>query len=432
RMTLAAPHLYGVMQGNPSPRRFRAINVLEELDQPGEFAIDTAVGIIFAWPLETKANAPMTMSTLDAPIVSLRGVSHVVWRGFTIECGLGDGMEIVGSTNCSVEACTVRNVRQMGIQVNGGLKNRIVDCDIHDTGTGGLKLAGGDRKTLMPGGHEAVNNHIWRFSQHQFTSAYGLVFGGVGCRAVHNLIHDAPHQAIFVGGNDHVFELNEVHRVCTETDDCGALYKGRNPSCRGNVIRFNYWHDIGSPMGHGNAALYFDDGDGGDLIFGNIFARCGEPGDGGFGAVFSHGGHDLRAENNIFIDCKRALGSVPWDDARWRNALNGGEDCFFPDKLLKEVDITKPPYTTRYPELVGFMNPPPNSRISRAKLNVFVRCGEISGGNWQLDPAQNWATNGDPGFVATNHYTLRPDSEVFRRLKGFVSVPFDKMGEQGR
>ena len=99
----------------------------------------------------------------------------------------------------------------------------------------------------------------------QLTSAYGLSFAGVGNRAAHNLIHDAPHQAVFVGGNDHVFEFNEVHRVCTETDDCGALYKGRNPSWRGNQIRFNYWHDIGSPMGHGNAAVYFDD-DGGDTV----------------------------------------------------------------------------------------------------------------------------------------------------------------------
>ena len=46
------------------------------------------------------------------------------------------------------------------------------------------------------------------------------------------------------------------------------------------------------------------------------------------------------------MDCKRALGSAPWDDARWRDALKGGQDCFFPDRLLKEVDITKPPYVT--------------------------------------------------------------------------------------
>jgi len=195
---------------------------------------------------------------------------------------------------------------------------------------------------------------------------------------------------VFVGGNDHLFEFNEVHHVCTETDDCGALYKGRNPSCRGNLIRFNYWHDIGSPMGHGNAAVYFDDGDGGDTVFGNVFVRCGEPGKGSFGTVFSHGGHDIRAENNIFIDCKRALGSAPWDEARWRDALKGGQDCFFIEKLLHEVDITKPPYITHYPELVGYLDPPSGvPRVNRARLNLLVRCGEVSGGNWRLEPNAN-------------------------------------------
>src|ERR1035441_4698273 len=82
--------------------------------------------------------------------------------------------------------------------------------------------------------------------------------------------------------------------------------------------------------------------------------RGGEPGRGSFGTVFSHGGHDIRAENNIFVDCKRALGSAPWDEARWRDALKGGQECFFPEKLLKEVDITKPPYLTHYPELVNY------------------------------------------------------------------------------
>ena len=434
RITLAAPHVYSLMQGNPSPRRYRALNVLEELDQPGEFVINASAGLVFFWPPGDGA-APVTISTLDAPIVALKDASHIVWRGFVVECGLGDGVEVSGGTNCSIQSCTVRNLRKTGIQVGGGFAHRVCDCDIYDTGTGGLSLVGGDRKTLTPGRHEALNNHIWRFSQHQLTSAYGLSFGGVGCRAVHNLIHDAPHQAVFVGGNDHLFELNEVHHVCTETDDCGALYKGRNPSCRGNVIRHNYWHDIGSPMGHGNAAIYFDDGDGGDLVQGNVFVRCGDPGRGSFGTVFSNGGHDIRAENNIFVDCKRALGSAPWDDARWRAALKGGEDCFFPDKLLKEVDITKPPYVTHYPELVNYMDPPPGTpRVNRAKLNVFVRCAQLSSGNWQLAPGTNWSTDHDPGFVNMDNanYRLRRGAEALKQLKGFAAIPFEQMGLQRR
>jgi hypothetical protein len=276
-----------------------------------------------------------------------------------------------------------------------------------------------------------VNNHIWRFSQHQLCYASGIALGGVGNRAAHNLLHDAPHMAVGIGGNDHVFEYNVVHDVCYASDDAGALYKGRNPSCRGNVIRYNLWRDIGSPMGHGTAAVYFDDGDGGDTVFGNIFVRCGYPGNGSFGTVFSHGGHDIIAENNIFVDCKRALGSTPWNDQRWKETIGGGHGCFWQKLLLQDVDITRPPYTTHYPALASFMDPqlgqPP---VNRAKNNVLVRCEQASSGNWQVAPEDNWTTDHDPGFVseATGNFLLTPGAEVFKRLPGLQPIPFDKMG----
>jgi hypothetical protein len=431
QITLAAPALYGVKRGNPSPRRFRALNVLEELDEPGEFYIDPAPQILYFWPPQSVDGARVVLSTLNSPLLRLTDAGHLTIRGITFEASLADGIDIAGGSDDCIDGCTVRNTRELGIHVTGGTHHRITNCSITDTGAGGLILAGGDRKTLTPAGHAASNNHIWNFSRHQFTGAYGLILGGVGNLAAHNHIHEAPHQAILIDGNDHVFEYNVVDHVVTETDDAGALYKGRNPSCRGNIIRYNFWSDMGSAMGHGTAAIYFDDGDGGDLVLGNIFVRCGNPGAGPFGTIFSHGGHGLRAVNNMFVDCPRALGSVPWDDARWKNALEGGQDYQFPEKLLKEVDITRPPYTTRYPELIGFMHPKPGApRNSYASNNVLVRCPDATAGNWKSDPSTMWSTDQDPGFVDAAHgnYQLRADSPVFQRLPGFERIPFAQIG----
>ncbi len=431
QITLATPTVYGVKQGNPSPRRYRALNLLEELDQPGEFYIDRANALLYVWPPSDPAGARIVLSTLNAPLVVLKDAAHLTLRGFVVEAGLGHGIELTGGRGIRIETCEIRNTRQLGIRVSGGTGHRVTNCKIHDTGTGGLVLEGGDRKTLTPAGHEALDNHIWQFSRHQPTSAYGLILGGVGNRAAHNLVHDAPHQAIGIRGNDHVFEYNIVHDVVTETDDAGALYKGRNPSCRGNVIRYNFWRDIGSPMGHGTAAVYFDDGDGGDTVFGNIFLRCGHPGKGSFATVFSHGGHDTLAENNVFIDCKRALGSAPWNNKRWKATVDGGHGCFWQKLLLEDVDITKPPYTTRYRDLIGFMDPQPGQpRVNRSKNNLLVRCGQVSSGNWAIDPKKIWVTDEDPGFVdlANEKFQLRPDAEVFKRLPGFEPIPFEKIG----
>jgi len=431
QITLAEPSLYSVMQGNPSPRRYRALNVLEELDQPGEYYLDCAGGKLLFWPPEGIEGARIVLSMLNDPVVSTQNASHIRLRGFTVEATLGDGILVTGGTDVRIQACEVRNTRQLGVRIEGGTAHGIEACDIHDTGTGGLSLAGGDRKTLTPAGHEVVNNHIYDYSQLQLTYANAMLISGVGNRAAHNLIHGAPHQAIGINGNDHVFEFNVIHHICMETDDCGAYYKGRNPSCRGNIVRYNLWHNIGSPMGHGNAAVYFDDGDGGDTVYGNVFFRCGEPGKGSFGTVFSHGGHGITADNNVFIECKRALGSAPWDDARWADAIHGGQDCGWTEKLLQEVDITKPPYTTRYPELIGFMDPQPGQpRVSTAKRNLFVMCGEVSSGNWQWSPDENLIVDHDPGFVdaAAGDFRLRPDSEVLTRLPGFEPIPFDQIG----
>jgi hypothetical protein len=330
-----------------------------------------------------------------------------------------------------IEDCTIRNAREMAIRVSGGTEHHIDRCQVYDTGAGGLLVEGGDRKTLTPAGHQITNSRIHHFSRHQQAAAYGIILGGVGNRAANNLIHDAPHQAVLINGNDHVFELNVVRNVVTETDDAGAVYKGRNPSCRGNVIRHNFFQDIGSPMGHGTGAIYFDDGDGGDVVFGNIFVRCGDPGQGTFGTVFSHGGHGIRADNNVFVDCKRALGSSPWNDQLWKETIDGGHDCHFQTKLLEEVDIRKPPYTTRYPELVGFMEPKPGQpRNSHAKNNVLVRCGDVKTGNWIVDEQQTWITSDDPGFVdaAGGNYQLRDDAALFKRLPDFKPIPFAQMG----
>ena len=51
----------------------------------------------------------------------------------------------------------------------------------------------------------------------------GVSIQGVGNRAAHNLIHNAPHNAIIFGGNDHVIEFNEIHDVVLESDDQGGV-----------------------------------------------------------------------------------------------------------------------------------------------------------------------------------------------------------------
>jgi len=424
---LQAAHEYGVRQGNPSPRRWRAVNVFDELDAPGEYMVDLQAGRLYFYPPEPLAGSRITLAFRGEPLVRMRDLSHVIFEGLTFEETQGDALRVTGCSHVVVSRCVFRNHRMRAIVVEGGVKNRIASCDIHDTGVGGVILDGGDRKTLSPAGHVLEDTHIWRYSQHLQTYASALTLKGVGNVARHNLLHDAPHMAVAISGNDHLFEYNVVSNVVMASDDAGALYKGRNPSCRGNVIRYNLWSEIGSPRGHGTAAIYFDDGDGGDTVYGNLFYRCGDPGKGSFGTVFSHGGHGNVAENNVFIECKRALGSSPWNDKRWKQFIDAP---LWQERLLREVDITSGTYTGRYPELIGFMDPQPGAlRENIAIRNLFVACDGITKGNWNTN-AVYVATAEDPGFVnyAKRDFRLKRNAAVWKRMPEFKPLPLEKMG----
>jgi len=424
RITLAKQHHYGLGGGNPGPRRYLALNLLEELDQPGEYFLDREGGRLFFWPLGLLRGAHVVLSTLTSPVIALRNVSHVTLRDLTVEACAGNGIEITGGQGNGVIACRVRNTGMDGIVVDGGTNHSVIACDIFDTGTAGLKISGGDRKTLTPSGHQAVNNIIHHVSRRQRTHAYHVQLGGVGVRLAHNLLHDGPHQAIGLAGNDHIIEFNEIHHTGMETDDCGSFYMGRNPSERGSSLRYNFWHHIGSTRAHGSCAIYFDDGAGGQTVIGNVFYRAAG---GSFGAVFSHGGHGNLVRNCIFIECPLALGSAPWSDKSWKEWLDGQ---LWQQALLKDVDITKGLYLDHYPELKGFMDSTDRPRRNHAVANLIVNCGATQTGNW--DVTESLVTTANPGFVNSVklNFRLREDSVVFTKIPGFERIPFEQIGPQ--
>ncbi|MCX6923890.1 MAG: right-handed parallel beta-helix repeat-containing protein, partial [Verrucomicrobia bacterium] len=313
-------------------QRFYFLNLLEELDQPGEWFLDRKTGILYFWPpnvsqgaadeppglglrqpsgavdaSETNpkrqragavqdASAPeMLLSLLADPLLKLTEVSHVTIRGLILEATRGSAVQIHGGASNRIAGCLIRNIGNYGVTIEGGTGHGVQGCDILDTGDGGVSLEGGDRQTLRSGGHFVENCHFAR--QGRWSKCYvpAVLIGGVGQRASHNLIHDHPHCAILFNGNDHLLEFNEIHHIALETGDVGAIYTGRDYSYRGNRIRYNFIHDTGG-VGMGLMGIYMDDCVSGTAIFGNLFYRVQR-------AAFLGGGRDHQVRNNIFVDC---------------------------------------------------------------------------------------------------------------------------------
>lgn len=366
-VTLAEPHHnYGYTRN----QRYYFLNVLEELDRPGEWYLDRARGLLYFYPPQAQlAPGDVIVSVLEEPFIQIDGASDLALEGFVIEQGRGSGIVVNGGARVTLAGHTLRNLGGEAVVITGGARHTVASCNLHDLANGAIRVEGGDRATLTPSGHEIVNNHIHRFSQWLRTGEYGVLFTGVGHRIAHNYIHDAPFEGLRLAGNDHLVEYNELCRLTQETGDAGAMHTGRDYTWRGNVFRYNYWHHMQGPGLHGATSYYLDDFASGFVLYGNLFYKAGR-------AVQIGGGRDNTVANNLFIECAPAIHL----DARglgWAsNYFDGRYPWLF--ERFAELDATNPPYSTRYPALrtlIGDQPPVP-------KGNRIV--GNISwgGGRW--------------------------------------------------
>lgn len=455
----AEPHYhYGYTRG----QRFYFRNILEELDMPGEYYLDRGTGMLYLWPPALVDTAEAFVSLLDSALVVLDGASYVSIEGLVFAGTRGNAVEIRGGAHNRLAGCTIRNIGNIGVVVQEGSDNGVLSCDIYDTGDGGIRLDGGDRLTLTPGRLYATNNHIFRFSRLNLTYRHAVYLMGAGNIARHNRIHDAPHEAIYFGGNENLIEFNEIFDIVQETGDAGAIHTGRDYTWRGNVIRHNYFHDLHGPGLFGVMGVYLDDFMSGTTVYGNLFYRAGR-------AVFLGGGRDNLVENNVFVDCEASV-HIDARGTTWARYYFDGTYTVLTERM-HAVSYDQPPYSERYPELLGYYDDDPalpkNNRVLRnvswsgtwldiedgvdASLlhmegNVIAdsvlcywRGPEVKDAltgtiftradtNFVRKLAGNWLIPGDPGFVdaANGDFRLRADAPAFER--GFRPIPIDSIG----
>lgn len=419
-ISLATPyHNYGYRKG----QWYYAFNMLAELDSPGEWYIDRERGILYFWPPEPADKSKIVLSIIPNIIV-MNGASFITFQGLTLENSRMDGIAVTGGKHGQFTGCIIRNTGGWGAKM-AGLEHSLTNSEIYRTGGGGVILSGGDRPSLTPGNLSAENNQIHHYGRINRMYTPGISLLGVGNHASHNLIHTAPHMAIYFDGNDHLIELNEIHHVCLESNDAGAIYSGRNWTMRGNMIRYNYLHQITGFEDRGCVGVYLDDMFASATIFGNVFHQVTS-------AAFIGGGRDNSIENNIFVDCNPALHI---DD----RALNWAG--YHADEWIKEekekgtisgIAYNKPPYSTRYPQLVNIINDDPKAPKGNSVIHNICW-----GGKWDNDIAEKARlllefkdnlVKEDPLFVDLKNldFRLKPESPAYKM--GFIEIPFKQIG----
>lgn len=417
----APPHgLYGFRTG----QRFYFLNVLEELDQPGEWYLDRAKGLLYFWPpTNSDQDFSAALSVLDRPLLRLTDTSHVTFQDLTLEATRADAIQIHGGTGNRITGCLIRNVGNWAVRISGGSDHGVTGCDIFDTGDGGVSLQGGDRQTLAAGQHYVENCHFAR--QGRWSKCYvpAVLMSGVGLRAAHNLIHDHPHCAILFGGNEHWIEFNEIHHIALETGDVGAIYTGRDWTFRGNRIRHNFIHHTGG-VGMGSMGVYMDDCVSGTEVYGNIFYKV-------HWAMFIGGGRDHQVTNNVFVDCDPAVrmdGRGLDKSPVWLNMVY--------DFMKKQLAaVPQDLYRQRYPAISDTDRyyattdgiPPENNVVAR---NICV--GKWLEVGWHATPdmvklGPNYVGD-DPGFADVEQMDFRLSDDSPAWAIGFEPIPMDQIG----
>lgn len=480
QVKLTTPSLYGV----GSERDFRhyvAYNILDELDSPGEWYLDKESGILYFWPPDDIDDSAIMVSILEDPIISIEGASYVTIRNLTIEVGRGIGVYIERGSNNLIAGCTVRNVGTSGIFMGQGAKQTfpnvthddyegvpisrqignlqghiykytnwdrqagsnhgILSCDVYNTGSGGIYLSGGNKKKLIPGNNYVENCKVHDYNRRNKFLWSGINIDGVGNRISHCEIFNSEWQGIYVHGNEHLFEYNNIHHVTLNSDDTSPWYIGRDPSDRGNIIRYNYFHHIGNPD-RMNMGIYCDDSSTDVLIFGNVFYKMNTK----HGVLFTNSGWDLKFTNNIVIEPINYTAVISAHYYTWYS--NGGPSMFGENgllrrRLLESVNIYQSPYAEKYPALKNYLDPIVDGKEwegMRARRNVMANnlivggpenpLHLVGGKHAQCEYVNNFRTDSDPGFVdyTNGNFNLTPDSEVFEKIKEFKALPFDKMG----
>jgi len=394
--------------------RYWVMNLLEDMDQPGEWAMDFNRNKIYFYAPGPINNGSVVISDSTAPIVQLTQTTNVVFQSLTFEDGLGEG--IVVGTNCQnnlVVGCTLQNMNNYPVDINGGYTNGVVSCRLQNLAGGGVLLHGGNASSSprVPARDFVVNNIITNSGVIARVYNTPVDVGGngagssgtnvVGMRIAHNFLTVMPHLGVLHGTTwDAIVEYNNLYNFGQVSSGIGGIYGYTYfVSSGNNYFRYNLVHD--SPLEDG---ISFDQDHRQAHVYGNIVdlnaALSGE-----HQCLGSETGSQAIAGEQQYLDHYNNLGLY----------ANHGFDVVSPvGSTIEENAMINclVPYT--WEQVVIGVNG-----------NTFVGSSASA-----LQSGPNLTYTNDPGFVNFSSEDLRlvPTAQIYADMPLFTQLPFEMMG----
>ena len=324
--------------------RYRALNMLCELDSEGEWYIED--GIFYAYLPENCEK--VYLSFKGNGIFRTDGASDIIFKNIAFKNCMGTAVAFSGnSARCAVIGGSIKNTSGYGAAI-GGEECFVRDADISYTGGIGIVVTGGNEYILKHGGNYAENNTVTKTGR-SMSIKTAISVAGCGNRISNNHIYDVPTQGITASGMENIIEKNIIERTNLEMGDTGGIYFLNYGMGYGSKIRYNIVKDsvgIAEQPGfstEGALGIYLDDLTSGVEVTGNIIYNVREP------ALFGHGGRNLTFDNNVIINCDESIRVT-------KTAIKKNLDA---DTGVSAVNIRK--YDNdiingKYPEAVGALS----------------------------------------------------------------------------
>lgn len=464
--------------------RFRVENVLEELDRPGEWCLDSDNGILYFWPPgELGEDSEVVAPALNC-LVYLGGASWVTLSGLTFTETLGgddpfranyegygamfprQGLRYAGETlrmqcaeHCVIEKNHFHAVGANAIYLEGhNARNVIRHNEISHAGANGICMAGSKDEDKHPIFNRVEYNDIHHCGAINRYVAGVFLAVSDGNVVGHNAIHHMPHHAINLGSSGYgrnIVEYNDVRHTCLDFYDTGAINCWmEDPNGRvervaersGHIIRYNLildtWGCAVDEEGRVAAAkrgsepsvsgIYLDNSSSNCFVYGNIIARtlCG---------VTVHNAKNNVIENNIFVDCRylvRWAEYVSPNVPRMVRFMTGNRFCgnisyntepeaflfaFLPREAWSEKVLAESDRNLLFKE-------DGSDYVLREASGRLGGKEEVPLAEWQRLGYDTHSVIADPLFVDPKHddYRLRPESPTFQL--GFQPIPVEKIG----
>ena len=287
--------------------RFFFLNLLEEIDQPGESYIDRENGIVYYYPYDFAAKE-VFVSTLNDSMMVLDGCTNVVLDGLSFTYSRKHPVTATAVDTLTITDCDVSCIADNAMVLDG-YRITVDGCEISNTWSGGIFISGGDRVHLISGENVIRNCVIHDVNRSRINYKPGVKADSTGLVVENNVFYNAIHEMIAVNNNNVRIAYNEIYNCVTDCSDMGAIYFGRDPSMMGIEICYNYFHDIGNAYGgFGQQSIFMDDGCAGANVHHNLFYKATTD----THAVKFHATQRAVVEYNIFADAPSAVFNGAW------------------------------------------------------------------------------------------------------------------------